>query len=214
MTVRSARGFFENFEDGVADGWSVDADPGWTVNGGVLQVSPRGTVMPLAVASARFIGYQKSYTDFTYSADLRLLESPLSADGLRRGVGLLFRSDGTDKNGYIFHVNANGSFTVYKRFRGAVMTLVPWTSSPAVCTGADELTFSATICTGVGAWNRLEVSARGPDMIFRVNGTTVAAFREAASVRRKTGRPGLKAFGGSDAQEIFEFDNVLLLTLP
>lgn len=214
MTVWSAAGFFEDFEDGVADDWSFDADPGWAADGGVLRVSPRGTTT--ASTSVRFASYPVSYADFTYSADLRLREvaavpegAPPS-DGLRRGVGLLFRSDGTYRNGYVFHINAAGSFTIFKRAGGATATLVAWTPSPASCTGEYDLTFSSTICTGIGAWNHLEVTAFGRDMIFRVNGTTVAAVRESAGDYRRTGQPGLKAFGGNDAQEIFEFDNVQL----
>ena len=214
VTVWSAAGFFEDFEDGVADDWSFDADPGWVADGGVLRVSPRGTAT--ASTSVRFASYPVSYADFTYSADLRLREvaavpegAPPS-DGLRRGVGLLFRSDGTYRNGYVFHINAAGSFTIFKRAGGATATLVAWTPSPASCTGEYDLTFSSTICTGIGAWNHLEVTAFGRDMIFRVNGTTVAAVRESAVDYRRTGQPGLKAFGGNDAQEIFEFDNVQL----
>lgn len=214
VAVGSAAGFFEDFEDGVADDWRVDADAGWAVGGGVVRVSPRGTTTPPAsVTSVRFASYPTSYADFTYSADLRLFESPLATTGLTRGVGLLLRSDGTYDNGYVFHINANGAFTIFKRAGGVTTMLVPWTRSPANCTGDEELTIGSTICTGEGAWNRLEVTALGRDLTFRVNGTAVAAFRETAS-RPRAGMPGLKAFGGSDAEEIFEFDNVLLRALP
>lgn len=185
-------GFSEDFNDGVADFWKPNRPRAWTAVGnsdvGIYILKPRST--PPAV---EFSLFPESYADFIYSASVRLAVG--AAVSRSRAMGLVFRSDGTYRNCYVFHINARGNFLIFKRVQGVTRKLMSgWTPSPA-------------IVRGIGSWNVLEVEAFGPTMIFRINGTEVKRLTDGSRAR---GRAGLKAFGGRDGRESFEFDNAVL----
>lgn len=181
-----APGFFDDFFDGDARGWVNDGTGAWGVAGRAYRASATAR---MRVFWARHRG---QYQDFSYGADVRLRAG--TALSRRRGAGLFFRSDGGYRNCYVFHLNANGYYLIFKRVNGRTRLLGDWTPHQAINTAA-------------GAWNRLEVEAYGTWLGFFINGVLVDEITDSSFA---AGSAGVKAFGDSASGDRFEFDNVRL----
>lgn len=179
-----ATGFFEDFNDGVANKWNNDGTGAWSV------MDWRYTAGANATLRVFYSHYKETYADFTYAVDVRK-----TAGNVKRAMGLVFRTDGTYNNGYVFHINANGYYLIFKRINGGTRYLIrDWTYSPS-------------ISTGMNAWNRLEVDCSGPDLTFRINGNVVQTITDSSFA---AGRVGVKAFGSAMRGDVVQFDNTEL----
>jgi hypothetical protein len=180
-------GFFDDFSDGDAKGWTTDGSGAWGLAGQAYRAAAN---QRMRVFWSRHAG---QYDDFAFSADVRLRAG--DALSRRRGFGLMFRSAGGYNNCYAFHINANGYYLIFKRVNGRTVLLTrDWTPHPA-------------ISKGVGAWNTLQVQAYGDYLSFSINGTQVDQFNDVSFAR---GYAGVKAFGDSASGDRFQFDNVRL----
>lgn len=106
LSVSAATLFSDNFGDGNYNGWATYGGT-WTVSGGALTVNSGGGYK--AVASG------KSFTKFTYDADLRITNNG--------EAGIIFRvtnpSTGADAfNGYYFGINAGTKLAVIGKMNG------------------------------------------------------------------------------------------------
>ncbi|MBI5635245.1 MAG: DUF1565 domain-containing protein [Nitrospirae bacterium] len=190
----AATDFIENFNDGLADSWINDGSGAWTVSN--ARYSVWANVYPPRVF---FSHYDDVYTKFVYKADVAQVSGVTGS-----GYGLLFRTDGTYNNGYMFHISSDGYYLIFKKVAGVTTYLVT------------NWTFNAAINQGFNAWNRLEVRGQGPNFEFRINNVLVAALSDNSF---PGGRVGLKAFGNSPSglygvytQDSFAFDNAELST--
>jgi hypothetical protein len=198
LTISIGDGFYEDFNAGTAPGWIPDTSGSWGVRSGRYRAGATAAAGTRTYSSR----YNRIFRDFSYGADVRVYSG--GPDVLLRGVGLIFRGGYTYNDGYVFHINANGYYLIFKRLRGRTYLMTPsWTPS-------------AYINRGIGAWNRLEVVATSgyltstPTQRFLINGKEVRQFHDKTFV---AGRPGLKMFGSPASGDRFEFDNVILRVL-
>lgn len=178
-------GFYEDFSDGRANRFGHDPAGRWFVARGRYILTPSGNAaVHLATYSGRF-----SY--FHYGADVRCVGG--SPTTLRRGMGIVFNADDAYRSGYVFHINARGYYTIFKKRRGVTVPVMRgWQPSPA-------------IARGFWKWNRLEVQSDGSSLRFWINDTLVRTVQDTTFI---AGRAGVKAFGGGGDR--FEFDNMIL----
>jgi hypothetical protein len=176
-------GFIENFDDGVANNWVADVSGVWSVSTGQYNMTG------IAASQNRSSYYNKTVDNFSYQADMMR-----SSGSLSFAQSLIFRSDGSFQNGYVFSIGATNSYIIYKRVNGTTIYLKNWTTSSA-------------INTGFNSWNTLRVECDGSDMQFYINNTIVGSFTD---TQYSNGFVGLGAYDGSTATNM-HFDNVLLL---
>lgn len=198
LTVNVDAGFYEDFNGGSAPGWITDTGGAWGVRAGRFRVG----AIPRWGARTYTARYNRVFDNFSYGADVRVYSG--GPDVLLRGVGLIFRAGYTYNDGYVFHINANGYYLIFKRYRGRTYLMTPgWTYSPY-------------IHRGMGVWNRLEVTATrsylgaAPQQRFLINGHVVKSLADRTFT---AGRAGLKAYADPASGDRFEFDNVILRSL-
>jgi hypothetical protein len=194
-------GFFEDFERGLTDVFVPTPAGAWKV---VALATPNdfhgGFVYRMRALGAQQVFTSRTpdaYTDFRFAADVRLAGGP--AVSAARGVGLIFRAGPTYRNCYVFHVNAQGFYTIFKRVNGVTRAVgglpVAWRPN-------------SVIQRGSGAWNHLQVDAFGSSLTFLINGTVVQTLRDATF---PSGAVGVKAFGDGATADQFQFDNAALI---
>jgi hypothetical protein len=180
-------GFSEDFDDGVADNWIDDGSGVWSISGGAYVMTGSQPVSYIE----RYSYYNQIYSDFTYQVDVRR-----TAGSLADSHGMLFRSDGTLDNAYTFHVDANGSYLIYKKVDGVSTWLTNgWTASPY-------------LNRGYGAWNTLKVAASGSNLSFYANGSLLDSFIDSSL---SSGVVGVKANDPEYAADVKHFDNAILM---
>ena len=176
-------GFIEDFDDGVADNWVDDGSGVWGVDSGEYKMSGIGASQP------RYSFFNGTFDNFSYQVDVMR-----SAGSLNFAQSVIFRSDGSFQNGYVFSIGLNDEFLIYKRVDGTSIYMIPsWTTSSA-------------INTGYYAWNTLKVECNGADMMFYINGALVKSLTD---TQYGGGFVGLGAYDGSLVTDM-HFDNVLL----
>jgi hypothetical protein len=179
-----SEGFMEDFNDGVADNWVDDGTGVWSVDSGEYKMTG------IAASLTRYSFFNEIFDDFSYQVDVMR-----SAGSLSFAQSLIFRSDGSFQNGYVFSIGVTNNFLIYKRINGASYYLIPgWTTSSA-------------INTGYNAWNTLKVECNGADMIFYINDTPVMSLTD---TQYSSGFVGSTAYDGNPATDM-HFDNVILL---
>lgn len=178
-------GFFEDFSDGRANRFAPDPAGRWSVARERYVLTPGGN------AAVHLATYRGRFSYFRYGADVRCVGG--SPTTLRRGMGIVFNADGAYRSGYVFHVNARGYYTIFKKRRGVTVPVIRgWKRSPAIAKGFRK-------------WNRLEVESYAGELRFWINDTLVQTIQDETFT---AGRAGVKAFGGGGDR--FEFDNVIL----
>lgn len=180
--------YYEDFSDGIADRMG-GAAPAWRVADEVYRLVPRSW-RPRVFTS----WFDTELAEFRISVDVRLARG--NRVSRRRGMGVVFFSDGTYRNCMVFHINARGKYIVFERVNGVTRVLTEgWQQSPE-------------LDPGVGAWNRLHVSYNNDGMLeIYVNNDEGTLFAMDVGTGR-TGYAGLKGFGNLRARQIFEFDDL------
>jgi subtilisin family serine protease len=185
FTVSTGGGFFEDFNDGTADNWVTDGTGAWSVGAGVYHAIPN-----TSLDRVYYSVYNQDFADFAYGVDVRR-----TSGDIYKSMGMIFRSDGTYNNGYVFHITASGAYLIYKIINGTYTWLIPsWTDSSA-------------IHTGLGVWNRLSVCVEGSTLEFRINGTVVETLSDSSLA---AGMACVKAYGNTGDSDQVDFDNAEL----
>jgi len=188
LTSGDCNPFTENFDDGVANNWVTDGSGTWAVTSGVYRMT--GTTP--ASSTVRYTYYNGDSADFAYEAKVRKTSGSTGGS-----MGMIYRSsDGAaNNNAYIFHINAEGSYTYYKYVGGVLDWLAGnWISH-------------AAINTGFNVWNTLKVVANGTQFDLYCNGALLTSFTDSSL---SSGKPGLKAYDTNSNSDVVEFDDVLL----
>jgi hypothetical protein len=190
FSVQVISGFFEDFEDGVADNWITDGAH-WTI-----ATDPEGDLALYLDCPFfdRFNAYYDfDYSDFQmYSADTQMELSTSYSSSYY--WGLHFRSDGTIDNGYDFYTMNSASFYLYVRTGGsgtslASGTLSPWNGGP-------------------GIYNSLGVSAQGPTIEIYCNGVLQTSVSDSTYT---SGKVGVNGEGSGIYDHNYFFDNITLM---
>jgi len=177
--------FNEDFNDGIADNWANDGSGRWSVTGGYYRMTGNGA------GTFRGSQYNADYCDFVYQAKVRKTAGTTTAP-----MGLFFRSNHpipTSGSGYLFNIDTTGYYSLWKTTSGSETALVSWTSS-------------ASLNTGLNAWNILKVEARGSTIKIYANGTLLNTVSDPSYL---SGKLGVTAYDQSAApSSTVEYDFV------
>ena len=183
-------GFFEDFNDGVADNWNDPDEGEWSVADGVYKMTGSSP----SPAICRHSRYNQNFSDFTYRVRVNRIQGALNYE-----TGITFRSDGTWQNGYRFviaELSDTGYYSVIKHVDGSRTILADWTMSSAINPGYD-------------VWNTLKVVCNGPALRFYINGTLVESLDDSEF---SSGQVGVMAWDLSDGDNtIVHFDDAELV---
>jgi len=196
--VLTYAGFFEDFEDNLADDWMPDG-PHWSVVGGVYYLD-----CPYFDYFNSY--YEKfDYGDFVYSVDLRMLDTGFTGP---YDYGVFFRGivppSPLDRqppepyidNSYELTADVTGNYKCYINIQG----------SPTIIVSGHSVNW----IDGAGNWNTLQVEATGTAFAVFVNGVLETTFTDSTY---SAGKVGLVGQGSGGYDQDYEFDNVTL-TLP
>jgi hypothetical protein len=131
---------------------------------------------------------QETISDFDLYVDARLT----TGDPNSVCYGILMREDPEtfDNGAYIFSICDTGYFIVrYFEEPGGWQDITDWTETPLIV---------------AGQWNRLEVSARGDNFVFSINGEKVYEMNDS---RQAEGYISLMVDVYEKVQAVVEFDN-------
>jgi len=195
--VLTLTGFFEDFEDCIANDWVPDG-PDWVVGDGVYYLD--------CSSSDRFFSFFEKfdYADFTYSGDLKMVDT--GDPNATYNCGIFFRSTPPSTpsdhrppfpyvdSGYHVSFNNSSNYQCYKAKLGNSTTLLASGTSPY-------------LVAGVGIWNSVTVDVRGSQIDIYFNGILETTVIESSYT---IGKVGLIGEGSSTYDLDYEFDNVAL----
>jgi subtilisin family serine protease len=175
-------GYFEDFNDGLAQDWHEDIDQSWQVIAGEYRAQTTATDWMMANYAA------KQWDDLSVQMTCRRTGN----SGNSAAVTLRASSDFDEYIGsaYIFQIATNGAYSIWKQVNGSWSWLQSWTSSPSITTGTNTLT----------------AVAEGSLLKFFINGTLVWTGSDSALVSGHIGLGGYTSSG--DATHYF--DNVFV----
>jgi hypothetical protein len=185
----SGEGFYENFDDGVADNW-IPVSGNWSVTGGTY------SAMSNLDFFANTCYYNEDYSSFEYEVRLRKLE------GETCNVGLWFngtpenQTNGTWNNGYKLVYCTEGDWNLGKFSEGNFSYFQDWISSN-------------NLNTGIGSWNIIKIVFNNGYIDVFINGVLEGSYYDNTFI---SGKIGLQMYDGSYSGA-GEFDYVSLTTL-
>lgn len=156
----STEGFFEDFEDGVADNF-VFSDSRFSVADGYLKMNGTSTNDWASTY------YDAIYNDFVYEFDFIRTESENTNAST---IGAFIRSDGFMSygypvNGYLVAFTASGYYSVWLELNGSESQIIPWTTT-------------SFINTVLGETNSVMILANGNAVDIYINGNYLASFTD------------------------------------
>jgi hypothetical protein len=177
---------FEDFDDGIADGWRADG-PHWFVAAKAYRLDCPG--------SGDYFSYYypQTFTNFSYFADMRMIDT--GNIGSRYERGLVFCSDGTLDNCYQVTVNNDGYVHLYLCVNSPIPMLL-------------KSMQSLNVIQGVGFWNSLKVQVRDSVIDVFINGVLEFTVVDTSF---KSGHVGLIGKGSNLHDVDHEFDYIELL---
>jgi hypothetical protein len=182
-----AGGDCEDFDDGVADDWVDDGSGLWSVQ--MVTPSDGEYVMGpgTGIYNFRYSVYDAEvYTDFTAEVEVSRVAGSLAANN-----ALVFRSDGTLANSYVFGIALDpASYLFFKNVGGVFTAIDGWTPSSA-------------INTGLGAWNTLKAVCSGSNITLYINDTLIGTY---ADTSLSSGKVGV-APADVDVGDVVHYDN-------
>ncbi len=155
---KQGAGWFEDFNDGMAQGMDFFVGPGsYSIDGGYCKIDVVGNTTDWGSGSytSSSFGNFSASTTFMYEV----------TNGY--SCGMLFRGDGPqdgDYNGYAVYIS-NTSYSAWVYTAGAPTNLIGWTTGTA-------------INTGVGAVNTLQIDASGGTVDITINGNYEGSFSD------------------------------------
>jgi len=187
-------GYFEDFDDGLAQDWEEDVDADWGVVNQeyrAYQPSPSGTNSMVATYSGEIL------ENFCYEVKIRRAES----SGYARYI--IFRATAdfesypvSTGSGYGFGIDEE-SYLIFKLVSGTITTLVSWTDSSYI--------------NPPTSWNTLKVMANGSDLQFYINGYLIHSLTDLGLT---SGRIGLLGYTGTSYSSVTHFFDDVLVTEP
>jgi len=182
FTVKAITGFVEDFDDNVADNW-IDDGGHWTVGNGVYFLD--------CPSYAYWHSYYDpfDYSNFDYSADLRMVDTLNTSDTYDRGI--YFRSQGGLEDDCYYWIVDNGGNYSLRTYVGGSYTDISGTMSSFV--------------TGVDNWNTLMVTAVNDQLDCYVNGVLDFSHTDTSW---STGKVGVFGQGSGNYDHDYEYDNV------
>ncbi len=180
------RGFFEDFNDGIADNWIDDGTGRWSIGDGVYIMDSNSLVK---VATSY---YNVIYEDF----ELKGKVNKILGSGLGWYNGLMAKLNGSER--YLFIISPSGSYCLWKNLPdGSGIFLIEWTHSDY-------------INTGFNSWNTLKIKMEGSFITLFINGNHVDDYNDPSYI--KTGYAGLMS-KDVDGREVSNYDDVSLSDL-
>jgi len=183
-------GFYENFDDGVADNWIDDGSDRWYVTIGTY------TMQGNLYDDYAYSYYDHDFDDFTYNVSIEQNDG----DNLS-WRGIFFRSSNPWKlneinfEGYLLKIDGNGNWYLEKFISGAPTTIETGTSS--------------YLYPGIGANNIIEVSCIGSTISIYFNGNHIKDVTDNSYLYGKVGIFGYDD-GNLSIPNEFWFDNASL----
>jgi hypothetical protein len=177
-------GFFEDFNDGLADNWIDDGTGRWSVGSGVYKMDSVSLVGAQATSY-----YNTPYEDFELEGKVNKISG--SSDEWYNG--LMFKLNGAQR--YLFVITPSGYYSLWKNLPdGSGEFLIEWTTS-------------SYINKGFGSWNTLKIKMEESLITLYINGNYVDDYDDASYIT--TGYVGLMSFD-ADGREIDNYDDVSL----
>lgn len=184
--LERAEGFRPLFDGRALDGWKYDPKH-WTVRDGVII----GRSEPPGLVKNSFAISKESFGDFVLRFSVRLINS---------NSGVQFRSQELpdyEVAGYQADAVLLGWGNLHEQ-NGRARLVDGWTGKGEKAVNPND-------------WNDMEVEARGPHIVIRVNGVTTADYTEADATRPRSGILALQLHRG-DPMEV-RFTNIRIRPL-
>lgn len=162
-------------------GWSFAAT---TNDAPALQFDAPGLVVTLPGGETSVAAYwyeKKQFADLAVAVTLSLLTAQ---EPQQSYMGVSFRA-ASDKDNYRLFLDGDGYYRLTRRVNNQSTALVDWTRHEA-------------IKPGLGQENRVEIVAKGSEIVVKVNGETLTTVTDDAF---SAGHVALQAQGGSPESE-------------
>ena len=177
-------GYFEDFNDGLAQNWHEDIDDSWQVIAGEYRAQSSTNNWMMAYYEA------KQWEDLSVQMTCRRTGSTDTS------AAVTLRASSNFDNGigsaYVFQITIAGYYGIWKQVNGSFSWLQSWTPSPSITTGTNTLT----------------AVAEGSLLKFFINGTLVWTGSDNALISGDIGLGGYTEPGGYETTHYF--DNVLV----
>ncbi|MBE0638139.1 MAG: T9SS type A sorting domain-containing protein [Bacteroidales bacterium] len=156
----ATEGFFEDFEDGIADNF-VFSDPRFSVSDGYLKMNGTSTNDWASTY------YEAIYSNFDLEFDFIRTQSENSNAST---IGAFIRSDGFMSynypvNGYLVAFTVSGFYSVWLELNGSEYPVIPWTTT-------------SFINTVLGETNSVMINADGSMIEIYINGNYLDSFTD------------------------------------
>jgi len=186
--IERAEGFIPLFDGKTMDGWRYDPKR-WRVRDGVIV----GNTYPNGLTQTMYAIHEQVFGDFVLRFRVKLVSG---------NSGVQFRSQVTDSEnydmgGYQADVVLKGWGNLHEQY-GRRKLVDGWT-------GKSEHNIDPA------GFNDMEVVARGPHVVIKVNGVTTADYTETQPDVPRTGRIGLQLHGGEPME--VQFTNIRIKPL-
>ena len=178
-------GFYESFDDGIANRWFVDSFDEWNVNNGVYIMT--GSQPPSV--RLRWSHYNQVFDNFAFEVSVKQTQGVQT-----NAAGIIFRNSVTISSRYEFLISVQGAYMVNKHVGGVFSPLVPWTTNNRILKGYHN-------------WNRLRVVCVGPVIKLYINGGLINTLTDSSL---PVGRTGVVAVDTRTGINEFQFEDALL----
>jgi subtilisin family serine protease len=176
-------GYFEDFNDGLAQDWYEDIDQSWEVIAGEYRAQSSAGDFMMANYAA------KQWDDLSVQMSCRRTGSEYTSAAVTLRVSSDF--DDIVGSGYVFQIVTDGDYSIWKQVNGSWSWLQSWTGSPSITAGTNTLT----------------AVAAGSSLKFFINSTLVWTGSDSALA---SGRIGLGGYTEPGYDATHYFDNVLV----
>lgn len=188
--AQSSAGWVDLFDGKTMKGWSPVGTAVWSVTQGALSANPSAqpqvtTADGKSVAASGFLQTERAYSDFDLTAEFHTEKNTNSGIFIRCAAGQ------TISQTTCYEVNISDNHATYPT--GSIVGM--------------QSTLPNRAATA-GKWSTMEISARGPHIIIKVDGKTVLDVQDA---KFTTGAIALQA-GGPNGPGPIRFRNIRVRT--
>jgi uncharacterized protein (TIGR02145 family) len=161
-------GFYDNFEDGVADNW-ISVTGNWLIEDQAYKVI--NTIDYFGNSSY----YNEDFSNFVFEVKMKFTTGSFPSAGIAfRGDPTAITDNGSWTNGYSLGITHSGYWTLKKRVNGEL-------------TSIQGLTFSSNINTGLNEWNIIKVVVSGVLIEVYINDIYHGGFNDDSFTSGKVG---------------------------
>jgi hypothetical protein len=185
-------GFYEDFEDGVADNWIDDGSGKWSLSGYSYDM----TGVPTDTSWV-YSYYNDEYSDFTYRVEVEQ-KGGSTVGGLDSQRGIFFRCTNTDLNtmsfnGYMLLIDSTQGWYLDRGIIGSGRTTIDAGTSTYLMTGYSS--------------NTIEITCSGNTITIFFNGNWV---KDVTDTSHTTGKVGICAWDAFNTTNEYWFDDIAL----